>query len=57
MPNTTKSGIQSPAGYNGKTPSSISAPVKVYPASSKIGSGADKSGKGGSMIEGPASKK
>lgn len=52
----TKSGIESPADYNGKSPSSISAPVKTYPASSKIGKGADKSGKGGGCIEGPASK-
>ncbi len=55
--NTSKSGIQGPGGYNTKTPSSISAPVKVYPGSSNIGKGADKSGKGGSCIEGPASKK
>ena len=57
MPDTTKSGISSPAGYNSKTPPSITAPVKVYPGSKNIGKGADSSGKGGGTIEGPASKK
>lgn len=35
----TKSGIETPAEYNGKKPSSIDAPVKEYPASSKLGKG------------------
>lgn len=35
--NITKSGIEGPAGYNGKAPSSIAAPLKVYPGSSKLG--------------------
>lgn len=56
MPDS-KSGICGPAGYNSKAPKDISAPVKVYPGSSSIGKGADRSGKGGGMIEGPASKK
>ena len=49
----TKSGICTPAGYNGKAPASIAVVTKNYPGSSKLGSGS----KGGSMIEGPASKK
>ena len=49
---TSKSGIDGPGGYNGKTPSSIDAPVKVYPGSSAIGKGASKSG---GIVEGPAS--
>jgi hypothetical protein len=54
MANSTdsKSGICSPAGYNGKNPGPLTAPTKVYPASSKIGKG----GSHGS-IQGPASKK
>lgn len=50
----SKSGICSPAGYNGKAPSSLAAPTKTYPASSKIGQGASKTG--GSVV-GPASGK
>lgn len=56
MPDT-KSGICSPAGYNGKAPSSIDAPVKEYPGSKSIGRGADRSGRGGGTVVGPASKK
>ncbi len=56
MPDS-KSGIKGPAGYNSKTPSSIDAPAKSYPGSGMLGRGADRSGKGGGMIEGPASKK
>lgn len=52
--NTTKSGIESPAGYNSKAPSSLEAPTKIYPSSSSLGKGASKSG---GMIEGPASGK
>jgi len=37
--NKSKSGIEGPAGYNGKAPSSIAAPVKSYPGSGKIGHG------------------
>lgn len=48
----TKSGICTPAGYNGKAPSSIAAPVKVYPGSGSIGKGASRTG---GIIEGPAS--
>ena len=48
----TKSGICTPAGYNGKAPSSIAAPVKVYPGSSNIGKGASKTG---GIVSGPAS--
>ncbi len=51
----SKSGICSPAGYNGKEPKSLEAPVKSYPGSGSIGKGASKTG--GGMIEGPASKK
>lgn len=54
MPDT-KSGICSPAGYNGKAPSSIAAPVKEYPGSKSIGKGADSSGKGGGTVVGPMS--
>ena len=50
----SKSGICTPAGYNGKTPSSIAAPVKVYPGSSNIGKGASRTG---GIISGPASGK
>lgn len=53
----SKSGICSPAGYNGKAPGSLAAPTKIYPGSSQIGKSADKSGKGGGMVEGPASRK
>jgi len=53
----TKSGICTPAGYNGKAPSSIAAPVKEYPGSKSIGRGADSSGRGGGVVEGPASSK
>lgn len=56
MPDS-KSGICGPAGYNGKTPSSIAAPVKSYPGSASIGKSADKSGKGGGMVVGPMSNK
>ncbi len=48
----TKSGICSPANYNGKAPASIAAPVKIYPGSNSLGKGASKTG---GMIEGPAS--
>jgi hypothetical protein len=51
MPDT-KSGICTPAGYNGKEPKSIDAPVKSYPGSGSIGKGSSKTG---GMIEGPAS--
>jgi hypothetical protein len=44
----SKSGIAGPAGYNGKAPSSIAAPVKKYPGSSKLANS------GGGVIEGPA---
>ncbi len=57
MADESKSGICGPAGYNGKAPSSISAPVKSYPGSGSIGKSADSSGKGGGVVEGPASKK
>lgn len=50
----SKSGIEGPGGYNGKKPSSIDAPVKVYPGSSSIGKGASRTG--GSVV-GPASGK
>lgn len=51
MPDTTKSGIQSPAGYNGKDPKGgLAAPVKHYPGSGDIGKG--RTGKS-SMVEGP----
>ena len=50
----TKSGISSPAGYNGKAPSSLEAPTKIYPGSNSLGKGASKDG---GMIEGPASGK
>ena len=53
----SKSGIEGPSDYNGKTPSSLAAPVKSYPGSGSLGKSADKSGKGGDCIEGPASKK
>jgi hypothetical protein len=49
--NDSKSGICGPAGYNGKAPSNLNAPTKVYPGSQSIGKGASKSG---GMIEGPA---
>jgi len=49
----TKSGICTPAGYNGKAPASIAVVTKNYPGSSKLGGGS----KGGSMIEGPMSSK
>lgn len=48
---TTKSGLETPATY--KTPASPGAPVKVYPASSKIGKG----GGHGDCIEGPGDDK
>jgi hypothetical protein len=48
---TSKSGIEGPGGYNSKDPSDISAPVKSYPGSGKLG------GKTGGIIVGPASKK
>ncbi len=48
MPEETKSGIESPAGYNGKAPKSLGVPVKEYPDSSKIGRTHVK------VIEGPA---
>ena len=51
---TTKSGIQGPAQYNGKSPSNLEAPTKIYPSSSQIGKGASKDG---GFIEGPASGK
>jgi hypothetical protein len=44
----SKSGICGPAGYNGKAPSSLAAPVKKYPGSSKLANS------GGDVIEGPA---
>lgn len=47
----SKSGICTPAGYNGKAPASIAAPTKIYPGSSQIGRGGSKG-----MVEGPASK-
>ena len=53
----SKSGICSPAGYNGVTPPSsndLAAPTKSYPGSGSIGKGASKDG---GMIEGPASGK
>ena len=53
----SKSGIEGPAGYNGKAPSSIAAPVKEYPGSKSIGQGADKSGRGGGTVVGPRSSK
>lgn len=53
----SKSGIEGPAGYNGKAPSSIAAPVKNYPGSSSIGKGGDTSGKGGGVVVGPMSNK
>jgi len=59
MADESKSGICGPVGdsYNGKKPSSLAAPVKVYPGSHNLGKGADSSGKGGGVVEGPASKK
>lgn len=53
MPDS-KSGICGPAGYNGKAPSNIDAPVKIYPGSHKIGQGASRTG---GIISGPASGK
>ncbi len=51
----SKSGICSPAGYNGKTPSGgLDAPTKIYPGSHDLAKGASKTG---GMIEGPASGK
>jgi hypothetical protein len=50
----SKSGIASPAGYNGTPPKSLTAPTKIYPGSSQIGKGADKTG---GLIVGPASGK
>lgn len=49
MPDKTKSGIESPAGYNGKTPGNLKAPTKVYPGSHSLGKGS------GKIIEGPRS--
>lgn len=46
---TSKSGIKGPAGYNGAKPSSLAAPTKIYPASSKIGHGG-----GHPKVSGPA---
>lgn len=51
---TTKSGIQGPAGYNSREPKNIDAPVKIYPGSASIGKNASKDG---GFIEGPASGK
>ena len=51
----SKSGIYSPAGYNGVTPPSsndLAAPTKIYPSSSQVGKGASKTG---GFIVGPAS--
>ena len=53
----SKSGIDGPGGYNGKTPGSIDAPVKEYPGSKNIGRSADRSGRGGGTVVGPASAK
>ena len=50
----SKSGITGPAGYNGKTPSNIDSPTKIYPGSNSIGKNASKTG---GFIEGPASGK
>lgn len=44
----SKSGICGPAGYNGKAPKSLEAPVKEYPGSSKLANS------GGGVIKGPA---
>ena len=51
--NTSKSGIVGPAGYNGKTPSSIAAPTKVYPGSQNLGKAGSK---GSDYVEGPGDK-
>lgn len=51
---TTKSGIQGPASYNGRPPASIEAPTKIYPGSYDLAKGASKDG---GMIVGPASGK
>lgn len=44
----TKSGIESPAGYNGIKPGTTSAPVKHYPSTTAMGS------KSAKVVEGPA---
>ena len=51
---TSKSGIQGPAGYNSREPKSLEAPTKVYPGSQNLGKGASKDG---GFIVGPASGK
>lgn len=48
--NVTKSGMASPAMYNGKAPSSLKAPGTVYPGTANMPKGPS----GGGMIEGPA---
>lgn len=52
---TTKSGLETPAGYNGgKSPTSkeMNAPVKQYPGASKLGHDRPKG-----LIEGPCDGK
>lgn len=46
----SKSGIQGPAGYNGKVPPNLNTPGTKYPGTANMPKGPS----GGGMIEGPA---